>query len=195
MSDTLPLFPLDVVLLPGGWLDLRIFEPRYLDLVRDCTRNNRTFGVVRLESGRDTDRDVAFASVGCDARIIDFDALPDGLLGIRVEGVRRFRVQSRTVQGNGLHVATVDWLPTPDTTPVPPDYAVLVTILERLAEHGDTQLSAAAKTRFDDAEWVGFRIIERLALESHEKQYALEFDDPIARLQWIIEQLPRFQAE
>lgn len=195
MREMLPLFPLSSPLLPGGWLDLRIFETRYLDLIRDCSRNGTRFGVVLIRAGRDTDAASTIHDVGCEARIVDFSTLPDGLLGIRVEGARRFRIRNSQVKDNGLRVANVDWLPAVDRVPVPTEYAVLVTILEHLAEHGDSQIKAADKACFDDADWVSWRVIERLPLGNDEKLQALTQDDPLLRLQWIIEQLPRFQAE
>jgi len=191
---SLPLFPLNSVLLPGGWLDLRIFETRYLDLVRDSARSGRGFGIVLIRDGQESGVPAAICDVGCEARIIDFSTLPDGLLGIRVEGARRFRVFESRVEKNGLRVAEVHLQEPAAALPVPSEYAVLVTILERLAEHGDSQLAAAAKAHFDDADWVSWRVIERLPLDNVEKQQALELDSASQRLQWIIEQLPRFQS-
>ena len=49
----IPLFPLSAVLFPGGLLNLRIFEQRYLDLVRDCSRNGSGFGVCLILEGRE----------------------------------------------------------------------------------------------------------------------------------------------
>lgn len=193
-NETLPLFPLNSVLTPGGWLDLRIFETRYLDLVRESARNGRGFGIVLIRDGHEAGAPAEICAIGCEARIIDFSTLPDGLLGIRVEGGRRFRVRDSHIAANGLRVAEVDLHVAPEPLAVPSDYAVLVTILERLAEHGDSQLAAAAKARFDDSDWVSWRVIERLPLEWPEKLHALEIDDPRQRLQWVIEQLPRFQA-
>ena len=194
-TETLPLFPLNTVLVPGAWLDLRIFETRYLDLIRDCSRKGSGFGVVLIEDGDEAGAPARVHEVGCEARIIDFNTLPDGLLGIRVEGTRRFRVRDSQVEPNGLRIARIDWLASAPALPVPSEYAVLVTILERLAEHGDTQLAAADKARFDDADWVAWRVLERLPLGNDEKQQALAQDDPHQRLQWLIEQLPRFQSE
>ena len=194
-TTDIALFPLSAVLFPGGPLSLRIFERRYLDLIRDCSRHGTGFGVVLIREGRDTDAASSIHDVGCEARIVDFSTLPDGLLGIRVEGMRRFRIRDSRAQTGGLRTADIDWLPQADAAPVPSEFAVLVTILERLAEHGDSQLAAAAKACFDDADWVSWRVIERLPLDNDEKQQALTQDDPHQRLQWIIEQLPRFQAE
>ena len=194
-TQTLPLFPLSSVLVPGAWLELRIFETRYLDLVSDCSRKGSGFGVVLIRDGAEAGAPAEIHDFGCEARIVDFNTLPDGLLGIRVEGARRFRVHASHVAANGLRIAEVEWSAPAPTMPVPAEYAVLVTILERLAEHGDSQLKVAAKANFDDADWVSWRVIERLPLDHAEKQQALVQDDPHQRLQWIIEQLPRFQAE
>ncbi|HQW82441.1 MAG: LON peptidase substrate-binding domain-containing protein [Rhodanobacteraceae bacterium] len=193
--DRLPLFPLNSVLLPGAWLDLRIFETRYLDLVRDCSRHGTGFGVVLIGEGTDTGVGQLIRDIGCEARIIDFNTLPDGLLGIRVVGMRRFQMNDSSITENGLRIADIEWLAPAAVIPVPTEYAVLVTILERLAEHGDSQLAAAEKARFDEADWVSWRVVERLPLENAEKQQALAQNDPCQRLQWIIEQLPRFQAD
>ena len=90
-QDDIPLFPLNAVLFPGGTLSLRIFEPRYLDLVRDCTRSNSGFGVCLILAGREAGEPATPAAVGTLAHIEDFYSLPDGLLGIRARGSRRFR--------------------------------------------------------------------------------------------------------
>jgi len=92
-SVDIPLFPLNTVLFPGGPLSLRIFEPRYLDLVRDCTRNGSGFGVCLILQGREAGEPAVPAAVGTFARIVDFYTLSDGLLGIRAEGGERFRVE------------------------------------------------------------------------------------------------------
>ncbi len=108
-----PLFPLGTPLFPGGRLALRIFERRYLDLVRDCLRNDACFGVVWIRRGGEVDRPGAgepeLASYGVEARIVDWDQTQDGLLGITIEGGRRFRLISEEKADSGLHLATVDW--------------------------------------------------------------------------------------
>ena len=92
----IPLFPLGTVLFPGGPLPLRIFEARYIDLVRRCMRENSGFGVVLLTDGPEAgDGPTATSDVGTYARIVDFSGQPDGLLGIEARGERRFRILSR----------------------------------------------------------------------------------------------------
>ena len=133
MTD-LPLFPLSTVLFPGGCLELRIFERRYLDLVRDCSRDGSGFGVcLILDGAKPASRRVP-AAVGTLARITDFYTLPDGLLGISAQGGERFEVAATRVRDNGLvHADVRFWADEPELA-VPPEYALLATILERLLE-------------------------------------------------------------
>ncbi|HET7891830.1 MAG TPA: LON peptidase substrate-binding domain-containing protein [Candidatus Sulfotelmatobacter sp.] len=82
----LPLFPLDVVLLPGTPLPLHIFEPRYKEMIAECLASNAPFGVVRaLEEG--------MADVGCTAEIVSVTKeYPDGRMDLVAEGRNRFEV-------------------------------------------------------------------------------------------------------
>jgi len=82
----LPLFPLEVVLLPGTPLPLHIFEPRYKEMMRECLANEAPFGVVRaMEQG--------IAEVGCTAEIVTVTKeYPDGRLDLVAEGRKRFEV-------------------------------------------------------------------------------------------------------
>ncbi len=85
-ADLLPLFPLSTVLFPGGQLTLRIFEARYLDLVRECSRSGDGFGVCTVLEGSEVGSPALPAAVGCEARITDFSTGPDGLLMLSVQG-------------------------------------------------------------------------------------------------------------
>ena len=191
MADSLPLFPLGTVLFPGGRLSLRIFEPRYLDLVRDCTRNDHGFGVSLILAGREVGEPALPAAVGCEARIVDFAATDDGLLAITVEGARRFHVARTRVRDNGLLLGDVDWLPERVPMRVRPEHSLLSTVLARLCERAGR---ACSKVELDDAEWVGWRLGEWLPLTHAQRQGLLQEDDPHQRLQRLVEQLPQFQA-
>ena len=156
----LPLFPLSTVLLPGGRLDLRIFERRYLDMVRDCSRGGGVFGVCLIVRGREAGEAAVPAAFGTIARIIDFSTLPDGLLGITVRGEGRFHVARNRVRDNGLIIGQVECLAADPVLPVPPEYALLATILERLAEQvgdrlGDGIAALAAGEKRDGRQAVG----------------------------------------
>ena len=104
----LPLFPLNTVLFPGCVLDLQIFEARYLDMISRCMKQGSGFGVVCIIEGAEVgDAASHFAAIGCEARVCDFQQRPNGLLGIRVEGGRRFRVERAQVLPDQLTIADV----------------------------------------------------------------------------------------
>ncbi|HEY6544165.1 MAG TPA: LON peptidase substrate-binding domain-containing protein [Dokdonella sp.] len=192
MLTDLPLFPLDAVLFPGGPLSLRIFEPRYLDLVRDCSRTGSGFGVCLILEGREAGAPAVPAAIGTVARIDDFYTLPDGLLGIGAIGGERFQVATTRVRDNGLVHGEVRLWPHEPEVAVPPEHGLLATILERLLEQLGGVHARAERGRLDDASWVGFRLAELLPLEQSEKQYLLQMTDPLRRLAQLQHYLPRF---
>lgn len=189
----MPLFPLATVLFPGGQLPLRIFEPRYLDLVRECTRHNRGFGVCLILQGRETGVPAVPAAIGTSARIIDFHTGDDGLLAILAEGGERFRVERSRVRGDGLLRGDVEPWPAEPKLTVPVEFALLQSILERLVETMAPHWQHVPRSAYDDASWLGFRLSELLPLDVAEQQRMLELTDPVQRLAELRDILPRFQ--
>lgn len=187
------LFPLNAVLFPGGLLGLRIFESRYLDMLRDCARANDAFGVCLILQGQESGTPALPAAVGTLAHVIDFDTLPDGLLGISVTGGARFRVMKSRVRDNGLVVGEIRRWPDEPEIPVPVEFALLPTILERLAEQAGLTWRNGPRERYEDASWVGFRLAELLPLGDAERQRLLELTDPLERLAALRDAVPRFQ--
>jgi Lon protease-like protein len=188
-SNVIPLFPLHVVLFPGGPLPLRIFETRYTDMVRRCAREQSPFGVVLIQEGEEAGDVASTAAVGCSARIADFHTLTDGLLGISCVGERKFRVQRVWREHDGLNMGDVAWLPVEPEVPLGEAYSRLaVTLrraLEELAEHYEY-----VEKRFGDSAWVGSRLAELLPIQALEKQVLLELDDPVARLDALLAAIP-----
>lgn len=189
----IPLFPLNTVLFPGGPLNLRIFERRYLDLVRECACRGSGFGVCLILHGGESGKTAVPAAVGTLARIVDFGTLPDGLLGISAEGGERFRVDRSRVRDNGLAHGIVRFWPDEPTLALPPEFGLLATILERLLEQPGSAFAKADRRYFDDASWVSFRLAETLPLENRERQHLLQITDPLERLEQLMYFLPRFQ--
>ncbi len=189
----IPLFPLNAVLFPGSTLGLRIFEARYLDMVRDCARGEGVFGVCLIMRGQEAGEPALPAAVGTIARIVDFDTLPDGLLGITVNGGARFRVQKSRIRGNGLVIGEVHEWPDEPGLPVPVEFSLLPAILERLAEQAGLSWRNGPRECYDDASWVGFRLAELLPLGDAERQRLLELADPLERLAALRDAMPRFQ--
>lgn len=189
----LPLFPLSSVLFPGAPLQLRIFEPRYVDMVRECARANGPFGVCLILEGVEAGGAATPAAVGTLARITDFYTTDGGLLGISAEGSSRFRVTRARVRSDGLVRGDVQCWEDEPTLPVPVELALLPTILERLVEQMQPSWRNAPRDCYDDASWVGFRLAELLPLDAGERQQLLEITDPLQRLAEIRDVLPRFQ--
>jgi uncharacterized protein len=183
LKNSIALFPLNIVLFPDGPLPLRIFETRYVDMVRRCMRGDLDFGVVLILEGHEVGPAETY-DVGTLARITDFDSLPDGLLGLSCVGERRFRIGKRSVQADGLNMGDVEWLAMEPVVSVPERHArladLLKTVLPQLGEvYTDIDM------RLDDAAWVGHRLAEILPIPLQDKQTFLELDDPIQRLELL----------
>ncbi|MCU0977310.1 MAG: LON peptidase substrate-binding domain-containing protein [Steroidobacteraceae bacterium] len=177
----IPLFPLNTVLFPGGPLPLRIFETRYVDMVRRCMREGSGFGVVLIRRGAEAGGPAQFAEVGTEARIVDFTRLEDGLLGITCRGGGRFRVLERWRAADGLNMGRVEDLAPGAAVRLPSQHAHLAEALRRvLPELGEAY--AHVEPAFDDAAWVGDRLAELLPLDLPARQVLLEMDDPLQRL-------------
>lgn len=132
----LPLFPLNTVLFPGCMLDLQLFEPRYLDMLGRCLKTSGSFGVVTILAGHETGTPASqLADIGCEALIRDWQQLPNGLLGIRVEGARRFQPNSTWVEADQLTCAEVKWLAPVTDQPLLEQHADLLALLQALAVH------------------------------------------------------------
>ncbi len=192
-QSDVPLFPLATVLYPGGRLSLRIFEPRYLDLVRECTRQERGFGVCHIVSGHEVGQPAVPAAVGTLARIIDFQGGADGVLTILAEGVERFSATRSRVRHDGQLRCDIALWPAEPVLRVPVEFALLQAIAERLVETMTPHWRDAPRSRFDDASWLGYRLAELLPLDTAEQQHLLELPDPLQRLAELRDIVPRFQ--
>ncbi|MEM1411179.1 MAG: LON peptidase substrate-binding domain-containing protein [Pseudomonadota bacterium] len=191
----IPLFPLNVVLVPEGHLPLRIFERRYLDMVRECSGEGKPFGVVLVLPPDSPDQPASHTRIGTAAHIRDFHTMEDGLLGIVAQGGERFQVTGTRSRDDGLLVGEVQYLPPTPDLPLPAEYGLLADIVRGFMEKVGDDYPAFEHPRPDDASWIGYRLTELLPLDIMEKQALLELDDPRTRLQALLEILPRFQVE
>ena len=177
----LPLFPLRTVLFPGGLLPLRIFEPRYLDMIGRCMRNGSCFGVILITAGAEVGAVGGLARIGTSARIVDFERRPEGLLGVLCRGEQRFALRTRSTQADGLHVGGVEWLPV-DAQPLPAEHARLAEVLRRvMGEHG--QWRQFLQEDYASAEWVGCRLAELVPMSHASRQRLLDLDDAVQRVE------------
>lgn len=185
---SLPLFPLHTVLVPGAALDLRIFERRYLDMIRDCGRNGSGFGVCLILDGNEAGAAALPAAFGTEALVEDFDTTPEGLLSLRVRGRRRFHVLRTRVRDTGLVVADIEWREDDATSPrLRPEHALLAELLRRILLQIASDHAEPAPMLFENAAWVGWRLAELLPLSMPQRQELLQLDDPHARLQRLLD--------
>ncbi|WP_427926664.1 LON peptidase substrate-binding domain-containing protein [Xanthomonas campestris] len=187
---SLPLFPLHSVLLPGAAIGSRVFERRYLDLVRDCGRTGSSFGVCLILDGSDVGAPAVPAAYGTEVRIEDFDVGADGVLVLRLRGTRRFRVQRSRVRDNGLAVGEVSWCEPDSDDELRPEHGLLATVLERMLEQVGGEFASAGPGLLDQAAWVGWRLAELLPLSEGQRLSLLQEDDPHRRLEQLLAWMP-----
>lgn len=192
---TLPLFPLNTVLFPGCMLDLQVFEARYLDMVSRCMKQGQGFGVVCIIDGAEVGEAAGqFSAVGCEALIRDFQQRPNGLLGIRVEGGRRFRVQRAQLLPDQLTVAEVEWLDEPPEQPLTTEHADLAALLEALNAHPlVASLGMSNEPAGQDA--LANQLAYLLPLDVEQKLTLLETADAPLRLELLQQLLEQLQGE
>jgi Lon protease-like protein len=193
IETDIPLFPLHTVLFPDGYLKLRIFEQRYIDMVRECSLKASCFGVCLINNPEDSNRPANHMRVGTTAEICDFSTLDDGLLGITAHGRQKFIINKTRMRDNGLLMAEVELLDETDLIDMPDEYSVLSMITGRFMEQMGGNYPSFQPQLLQDANWIGNRLAELLPLDINEKQVLLQISDPLERLQMLLEVLPRFQ--
>lgn len=215
LLERLPLFPLQTVLFPGGWLPLRIFEVRYLDMVQRCHKTGAPFGVVcltrgqevmtapRAESGESAPRSdgEAFFPVGVLAHIETLAQPHPGLLHIACRGSQRFRVKHTDKLKHGLWLADVEMLPADLPVPVTDDLSGTVSSLQRLLHtlstqaSNDQQMPVQKPYQWQDAGWVANRWCELLPVDNELKQRLMSLDNPLVRLELVSDLLEKLRVD
>ncbi|MER2298321.1 MAG: LON peptidase substrate-binding domain-containing protein [Pseudomonas sp.] len=192
---TLPLFPLNTVLFPGCLLDLQIFEARYLDMIGRCMKQGTGFGVVCIVEGEQVGKaPPVVASIGCEALIRDFVQQENGLLGIRVEGVRRFELNQTEVQKDQLLVGEVNWLTEHPDSPLTEHDDDLLALLVALGEHPMVE-SLDMPRDVDGRQALANQLAYLLPFVEEDKLDLLAIGSPGQRLEEIQKLLERIQGE
>lgn len=188
-----PLFPLNTVLFPGCRLDLRIFEARYLDMLSRCLRQGAGFGVVCILEGEEVGEAAGrFSAIGCEALIRDWQQ-PGGVLEIRVEGARRFRVNRAEVQRDQLTLAEVDWLHEAHAAPLAAEHADLAALLQALATHPLVKALGMGGTA-ENQQVLADQLSYLLPFSPEDKLQLLAMGDHARRLEHIQALLERLQG-
>jgi len=186
VAVALPIFPLKTVLFPGGRLPLRVFETRYMEMAKECLKGNQSFGICSILTGEEVGVPATYAPIGTVAKIEAWDMPQLGILNLVTVGESRFNVLEREVSPAGLSLAQVMLLDEEDAGSAPEPEPMLVELLEKLIERVGAGHFPAAR-RFDDANWVSYRLAEILPIRLSVKQKLLEVNDSEVRLRVIAE--------
>ena len=188
-TEQIPLFPLRVVMFPGGRLDLQIFERRYIDLVSHCMRTSTGFGVCLLKEGEEVIQegiDQTIHRTGTYSNIIDWDQLENGLLGITVEGSTKFNIEDCWQIDSGVLQANVEFSQTDsvgkESIPLDNQFSALADLLQNLESHPLIEQKNLA-IDYNNLWDLGWRLSELIPIEVEQKQHLLELDDPWERIQ------------
>ena len=184
MSDRedLPIFPLRTILFPDSKLPLRIFEPRYIDMVSRSMRENSEFGIILSRESTDPKMFETY-DTGTLARIIDWDQGGDGLLGITTLGTQKFRLKELNKQEDGLNIGSIERIEKEGDYKPLKEFTHLVELLQAILD--DVNIYDDNEKRFDSASWISYRFAEILPLRLEDKQKCLEIDRPIIRLNFL----------
>jgi Lon protease-like protein len=200
MHADVPLFPLGTVLFPGGVLPLRIFEARYMDMVRDCMHREQPFGICLITKGGEVGEPAEHEPIGTLAHIRGWDMAQLGVLQLRTIGGSRFRIIDRRVGGNGLIRASVDELPEDPRLEVPDELAECAMLVRRIVEELRTREPDSEKRMiaepcdFESAAWIANRLAEFLPIPNPTRHKLMALEDPLARLLLVHRWLQQHQV-
>ena len=181
--EDLPIFPLRTILFPDSKLPLRIFEPRYIDMVSRCMREDSEFGIILSRESTDPKMFETY-DTGTLAKIIDWDQGEDGLLGITTMGTQKFRLKGLNKQEDGLNIGAIERIEREGDYKPTKEFRHLVELLQAILD--DINIYGDDEKNFDSAAWISYRFAEILPLRIEDKQKCLEIDDPIIRLNFLI---------
>ena len=177
MQTKVPIFPLSSITFPGGYMPLRIFETRYIDMVKNCVKNNTGFGISLNKPNSDE-----FYDVGTYCKIADWEQMDDGLLGITARGKYRYRVLNSSIQSDNLILADIESMEEPSFIDVPKELMPYSDFLKNILEQYPKFYHDDAPKYFTESGWVGSRLAEILPMPTKEKQVILETEDYLVRL-------------
>jgi Lon protease-like protein len=191
----IPLFPLGTVLFPDGVIALKIFEARYLDMIKQCLREKTEFGVVSIIKNSDANEEdvsLSFSNIGTLAQIEDFDPVQPALYMTRSFGTQRFKLIDSKQEANGLWMGEVELLDKDPLMPIPQEHHGVAKLLDQIIsviQSEDLLGDAPFKKPFmtDDCGWVSNRLAELLPISLAQKNHLLAQTNPRIRLDLITE--------
>ena len=190
MTYSLALFPLQTVIFPGGLLPLRVFEPRYMDMVTQAIADRAAFGICAIREGRDIDIAAKHYNVGTCVKVIDWDMPQPGILHIQTQALERFVVRNSRSEPNGLRVGEVDEVSPEPAVPLPEELTLGAEVLYQIINELGAEKFAQPHD-YSNATWISYRLSEVLPLKLSVRQNLLEMNDSIARLTILTEFLKK----
>lgn len=184
----IPIFPLKSIILPGGQFPLRIFERRYIDMIKNSLKKNTGF-VIALTK-KDADYISSVHEYGCYVEIVDWSQLDGGLLGITVEGKTIVKLkdcvldEANLLKGNAIaREQEIDHI-------IPKKYQILSKFYKKIYPEIKAYIFHN-NSNYNDANWVGFRLIECLPIEINDKADLISTNEPLDRLEKIFHIIKR----
>lgn len=177
----LPLFPLSTIVLPGGLLPLRLFEPRYINMVKTCFKEESGFGVCLIKDGHEAGAVAQPYPQGTSVSIVDFDQGADGLLHITAQGQQEFNLLSYEANSENLLIGEVQLIETGSPTPASGQFSELAGKLALILDYVEPNIVYPEKM-FDEPDWVCNRMLELLPLSAPSKFEILQLPTGKARL-------------
>ncbi len=190
----IPLFPLGTVLFPDGVIALKIFEARYLDMIKACLREKTEFGVISIMKSLDDEDDPSlnFSQIGTLAQIEDFDPVQPALYMTKSFGTQRFKLLNSKQESSGLWIGEVELLENDPITPIPEEHQKVAHLLNEIIsviQSEDLLGEAPFKQPYkvDDCGWVSNRLAELLPISLAQKNHLLAQTNPRIRLDLVTE--------
>ena len=195
-ANWIPLFPLGTTLFPGGVIALKIFEARYLDMMKRCLRENSPFGVVSILDNKPIDSDASalanFSNVGTLAKLEEFDPIQPALYMTKSYGTQRFNILNIKQESDGLWMGQIELIDADPAIPLPKEHEKVAALLHEIIsiiKSEDLLGDDAFKIpeNLDDCGWVSNRLAELLPLPPAQKNHLLAQSNPRIRLDLISE--------
>jgi len=195
-ANWIPLFPLGTTLFPGGVIALKIFEARYLDMMKRCLRENSLFGVVSILDNKPIDSEASalanFSNIGTLAKLEEFDPIQPALYMTKSYGTQRFHILNIKQESDGLWMGQIELIDADPAIPLPKEHekvAALLSEIIAIIKSEDLLGDDAFKIpeNLDDCGWVSNRLAELLPLPPAQKNHLLAQSNPRIRLDLISE--------
>ena len=181
------LFPLSVNVLPGAYLPLQIFEPRYIDMVSECLANSEGFCIVLFkdEENEENKEYLPHHNIATYVEIVDFNKLDNGLLGITVQGKYKIRIEDVWKQEDELLLGKIEKInEEDDNLSNEPEYLDLWNMVKEITNHPEIK-KLNLDLDLNSSISVCYILASVLPLRPQEKQTILEFENNRDKLDYL----------